>query len=939
VVLDAGQVLRGFADQGNADLTVIVLAADRRKLAEFDSFDHGAEPVCFIAAAAGTYRVESRGLLSLDSPRAATAEDEVFCRAVEASTAAKRLQSQGGTQALRDAAEQNAVALELWRRADDRSGEARTLDKIGSVRHALSEYAAAREAFAEALPISSALGDLHSEGEALTGLGMASFRLGDLQTAFDRLNQALAIWRKLHYSYGEANALNNLSVLSFQVADWQVAITYGLRTLDLVRALRDRRGEAYTLSNLGVAYDALGEPETALQNLHQALGLFRAVGDQAAAGRTLDAMGRITLAEGKARTALAYEQEALGLAKSAGDRRTEAEATQRMGQAWERLQDARALTAYEDALTLFRAAGNRQGEAAALDRIGLAKAAQGDVAAGLELLEEALKLRQQIGLRDFVAATLSEIARIERDRGNLAAAQARIQAAIAIVETLRGNVLEQNLRTSYFGTKADYYAFSIDVLMRLGFDRLAFEAAERSRARSLLDALASARQGQSGGPDAALRNRERELRRRLDFQADQLLRAAGSNGATEREAELRSGVDETLHQIEEVEVRVAAENPRYGALAQEPIGVEQVQNTLDGDTLLLEYALGAEHSYLWAVSKDSLRSFMLAGRGAIEPVADEMAKVADRRGGRSEYERLGRELSKLLLDPAAGLLGKKRLVIVGDGPLLALSFATLPAPGSGVPLVADHEVVALPSISILALLRQRKQAAPSKTALVVADPVFDGQDPRVLRDVPREGGDAGGLLLPRLPFTREEAQAVAASADPSEVRIALGFEAAKSLLTGIEASRYGIVHIATHSLLDARRPELSSLAFSLVDARGHPVDGLLRLHEIYNLNLPAELVVLSACRSGDGRQIRGEGLVGLTRGFLFAGTRRAVAALWNVDDEATAELFRQFYRLQFGPERLRPAAALRAAQLAVARQPRWRSPYYWGGFVFEGEWR
>jgi CHAT domain-containing protein len=246
---------------------------------------------------------------------------------------------------------------------------------------------------------------------------------------------------------------------------------------------------------------------------------------------------------------------------------------------------------------------------------------------------------------------------------------------------------------------------------------------------------------------------------------------------------------------------------------------------------------------------------------------------------------------------------------------------------------------------------------------VLGDPVFTPDDPRVGRGrkggalVPREAAapqpapmasrsalsraldgfpTTGGLT--RLPFSRQEVNAVAAHVPASRLLKAVDFRASRETALSAALADYRIVHFATHGLLNSARPERSALVLSLVDEQGRDQDGLLRLSEIYNLRLPADVVVLSACQTALGKQVRGEGLVGLTRGFMHAGAARVVASLWPVDDLATAELMTRFYRGML--EEGRPAAAaLREAQLDMSRSPRWRAPYYWAGFVLQGEWR
>ena len=192
--------------------------------------------------------------------------------------------------------------------------------------------------------------------------------------------------------------------------------------------------------------------------------------------------------------------------------------------------------------------------------------------------------------------------------------------------------------------------------------------------------------------------------------------------------------------------------------------------------------------------------------------------------------------------------------------------------------------------------------------------------------------------LSRLPFSRAEAEAVGALVPTKSLLKAIDFRASRGLATGGELSNYRIVHFATHGLLNSEHPELSGLVLSLVDENGKAQDGFLRMNEIYNLQLSADVVVLSACQTGLGKEIKGEGLVGLTRGFMYAGAQRVVASLWQVDDLATAELMKRFYR-EMLKENLRPAAALRAAQLEMMKQKRWSSPFFWASFIIQGEWK
>jgi len=302
----------------------------------------------------------------------------------------------------------------------------------------------------------------------------------------------------------------------------------------------------------------------------------------------------------------------------------------------------------------------------------------------------------------------------------------------------------------------------------------------------------------------------------------------------------------------------------------------------------------------------------------------------------SEFEKVASTLSRILLGPAATEIGgKRRLLIVCGGALQYVPFGALPDPVARVPLIANHEIVSLPSASVLAILRRElaQRSKPTSRVAILADPVYDSTDPRVAplktKTTPPE--------FTRLRFSRQEGEEILALA-PRKSSLALDYAANRALVESGSFARYGYIHFATRAVIDSDHPELSGIVLSLVDRRGRAENGFLRMLDIYNLKLNADLVTLSACRTALGKDIAGEGLVGLTRGFLYAGASRVVATLWSVEDKATAEMMRRFYSGIF-KDKLSPASALRAAQLAMWHDKQWRSPYYWAAFTLQGEWR
>lgn len=318
----------------------------------------------------------------------------------------------------------------------------------------------------------------------------------------------------------------------------------------------------------------------------------------------------------------------------------------------------------------------------------------------------------------------------------------------------------------------------------------------------------------------------------------------------------------------------------------------------------------------------------------------------------ARYKEESAALSRMLLGPVAEGVGGQRLLVVADGALQYIPFAALPNPHVGGPeagpLNTDCEVVNLPSVATLAALRLEmagRVRAP-KTVAILADPVFSKNDPRVtrpgagLKDGRRSAdGSAGAVTFARLPYTRQEVGAITPFVPAGEMKRALDFEASRETAISPELGRYRIIHFATHGLVNSEDPHLTALVLSLVDKSGRPVDGFLRLQDVYNMKLGADLVVLSACQTGLGKEIKGEGLLGLTHGFMYAGAPMVLASLWEVNDRAAVELMGRFYEGMLGEKRLGPTAALRAAQEAMRKQRRWQEPYYWAGFVIQGDWK
>jgi CHAT domain-containing protein len=543
-----------------------------------------------------------------------------------------------------------------------------------------------------------------------------------------------------------------------------------------------------------------------------------------------------------------------------------------------------------------------------------------------------------------VARTLIAQARLHAALGDLNLACERNEAALTLLESLRKGLAKYSDRATFSATIAESYALQIDFLKRRDQSaenvRTAFALSERARARSLLDMVWETRLAHEGGADAALVKELDAAQQRLNDEA--MRRLSPSTGAKPMDARLR----ELTAEVEAVRTRLRVSQPRYAALTQpQTLDVAEVQRLLDPDSILLEYSLGEERSYLWAITADEITSHELPKRAEIEAAARALHQSL---AANRQSQTPAATLSRMLLAPLAQRLRKPRLLVVADGALHYLPFAVLPVPGNNKqplprPLIDEHEVVNLPSASVLAVLRREFGARPAATRSVAifADPVFKQADRYIKASVPKAAPLAveavrGSEDLPSWPSFAQEAEEILKLAPVGSSFVARKFDASRATAMQTDLTPYRIVHFATHGLSNATHPDLSWLALSMVDDQGRQQDGFLRLHEIYNLKLNAELVVMSACQTALGKEIKGEGLISLARGFMYAGAPRVVASLWQVNSTATAELMKRFYRGMLR-ENLSPAAALRVAQLELRRQG--MTPYYWGGFVLQGEWR
>ena len=832
-------------------------------------------------------------------------------------------------------------ALALFQSENDVVGIATAYDHLGgyySAQHALSESA---RYYDLALQIWRQRSDLVNQANILISLSFVEAKKGEFMNSISYFTEAHTLIKNQNEPYQMARIAAGMAYTFNESGLPENGLEQYQRAMEYYRQAEKWRPVNLMMIQSGYTYFLLKNYSAALTHLHQALASFESWSEPEDVKLDIaechDYLGQVYLAMGQYDLALHHLQLSVPVYRDSSNPKELALVEALIGQTYEQLGlVSRARRSYLEASRIFREVSDPVNDASVRFALG----------------------------------------RLEMKTGNYQAAEGHLKESIAHTENIRRDLSTRVLAAAFSARVHERYEAYVECLMRKhksepskGLEVIAFEASELARARSLAELLRDTQTSVPVGVDPQLAQEETSLRQAIRRSVDQTVSLLATNYKKEELDNLVGSLRRLREQHKRITAKLRQLNPDYDKI-EEPASysLQQIQKLVieDDQTVLLEYFVGQNASYVWAITRNSAKVYELPKAdviaGAVKKVYENVREEPDADVDK-QLSKATAELAEMILRPVANELTAPRLIVVADGALNYIPFQMLPNPSANnEPLVAKYEVINAPSASILGQLRQEKQHRPRHTKVLAAfgDPVFASNYAqykpstsaemtasvrgteneslrRTWRDVEVDPDSFDPSVLQPLNYTKFELNNLRSIAG-SGAFVAQGFKASREVLGSMNLSRYAILHFATHGVLHPEKPENSGFFLSTVNTDGRAQDGFINMQDVYGLNAPVDLVVLSACRTGLGKDVLGEGLIGLTRGFMFAGASSVVSSLWKVDDEATSELMKHFYTNML-QKNMRPAEALRAAQNTLRQVPQWQSPHFWAGFTLQGEFK
>ena len=808
----------------------------------------------------------------------------------------------------------------------------------------------------EALKLSRILNDKYRMAQSLGYLGSADFYLGHLEQALDSHEQAAALAEVAGNKQFYGASLQNIGATLTAMGQYEEALFYLSKTLEIGKELNAGIRLWGPLRNIGDLYLHLGDFDEAETTLLQALALTRQYKNQLFEESTLTQLISVPLGRHDYNSALEYARQAAAIDAVLKHPAARYELLNNTAVVYQEMGNyLKAIEMYQQALELAQSSGTTLAEAVISSNIG---ACQNSLGQSTEALKMELKARDILENMGSAAYPVEEslvgwrIGLIREKLGQVDEALKVFYDSISKIERVRaGAVRTESARAAIGASSSRLFFDTIELLVALKRPAEAFAVAERFRARAFLDLLAEERIDLRQDLTAEQRKNEDTLTTQISaIQKERLSQSVDADRRQQLDADLTAAENA----LDEFYLELRHDNPRYASLRHaELVSTERVQKELlDSDSALVEFMLGDKHSYALVLSRTNVSAVQLPARKDIEDQVASYRKLLNHRVSAltvktdlAEYTAASLKLYRTIFEPLEQSLGgSRKLIIAPDGALAYLPFETLSSSNNNRRqlLLERFQITYVPSASALATLsaRTREKTVTRKGLIAFGDPLYntDINSPKTGGD-PTQGVDPHhqerGFEFTQLPYTRYEVESISKLFPNDQSKVYLGVNANEEAVKTANLDQYRYLHFATHALVDDRVPGRSGIVLSLTN--NGKEDGILQVGEIMRLRLNAEQVTLSACSTALGRFFEGEGIVGLTRGFLYAGADSVVVSLWNVSDTATAELMRAFYtNLNRGLPR---GEALRQAKLKMvrARNLEWTHPYFWAPFVLVGK--
>ncbi|MGB3862989.1 MAG: CHAT domain-containing protein [Candidatus Aminicenantaceae bacterium] len=814
------------------------------------------------------------------------------------------------------------------------------------------QFDEATQEFQTAIDMARQIGSKEHELKCLRQLGLTYWFMNEFEQSYSNNEKGLEIAKELNHKIEIGRCSNNIGLYYWRYkTDYSQALRYYQEALQIAKELENKTDEADFLSNMGIIYKRIGNLDKAIDLFNEALQIDYQLGREKEISKTLNNLGttlrskiQLEFSKNDFNQAIEYYKESLELARKIGDKETEIKVLNNLGSINSDAQNySKALEYFNQGLEKAKQSEDRESEGMLLNNLGIVHYNLGNYEKSTQYFESAIHLVQDVGGGQILWEAYLELGNTLREQNEPKKALQKYKNSIETIELIRSNIQNEEQKASFLGTdkRIEAYQNLIDLLVLLhesepnrNYNLQAYNYMEQAKARAFLDSLELSKIDISSHVDFKLLNQEKELEKDITKVYTQLLDGGLSPEGKDELEDRRNSLED---QLEAFKLEIRTENPAYAQLIfPKAVPMQEVQKKLlDNKTAFFAYTVGKRSSYAFVLTKKELKIFEIPPSEELQNMVSNYLKIITDKSNQ-DFD-LGYTLFSQLVMPGINANIKNIIFVPGDI-LNFLPFETLITQKEmNRWLIEDYTITYAPSISSLYELIDRKKTNGSKRRmelLALGDPYFGSLETEENgEDILKGFFSTNTFSLYRLEYSGIEIEKIGALFSENKKTIFQRESASEEQLKNQHLEDYKILHFATHSLIDDKKPDRSSIILAL--DKDQKEDGLLRMDEIYNLNLNSDLVTLSACQTGLGQLIRGEGIEGINRAFFYAGASSVLMSLWAVNDQATYQLMERFYTHLRSSDSI--MKALRKAKLEMINSGTLSHPYYWAGFIISGK--